>query len=123
MARGSFTVKGSRHETYTPTLTGLGERLHLAHPNIDLDTHVQDILNVLKYEQLSDVILAGHSYAGMVITGVAERAAEQLSHLVYIDAFVPKDGESAWDIAGATLSANVVVNIEQAINTAGEGWR
>ena len=86
------------HDVYTPTLTGLGERSHLAHQEIGLDIHIHDIVNVLKYEDLSGVILVGHSSSGMVITGVADRVPELLSHLVYVDAFVPEDGQSMWDI-------------------------
>jgi len=91
-------LRAAGHEVWTPTLTGLGERSHLAGPEIDLHTHVQDIVNVLEYEDLQKVILVGHSYGGMVITGVAERAAERLTHLVYLDAFVPRDGQSLLDL-------------------------
>jgi pimeloyl-ACP methyl ester carboxylesterase len=83
-----------------PSLTGLGERTHLAHPGIGLDTFIQDIVGVLQYEQLEDVILVGHSFSGMVITGVAEQAPDRIKHLVYVDAMVPRNGESV-----ATLSA------------------
>ena len=77
-----------------PTLSGLGEREHFATPDIDLSTHVTDIASVLHYEQLWNVILVGWSYGGMVITGVAERMAKRIAHLVYLDAFLPEDGES-----------------------------
>ena len=90
------------HEVHTPTLTGLGERVHLAHPCVDLDTHITDIVNVLAYEELVDVILVGASYGGMVITGVADGVSERLAHLVYVDAFVPEDGESLVDVVGRT---------------------
>ncbi len=82
----------------TPTYTGLGERAHLAHPDIDLDTYIQDILNVITYEDLSDVILLGHSFGGMVATGVADRARDRIKQLIYLDAFVPRDGKSILDI-------------------------
>src|SRR6266498_5853186 len=82
------------HEVYTPTFTGLGERVHLASSEVGLETHIQDILGVLTYEDLHDVILVGHSYSGMVSTAVAERVPERLAHLVYVDAFVPQDGQS-----------------------------
>jgi pimeloyl-ACP methyl ester carboxylesterase len=78
-------------------LSGLGERAHLLTAEVDLSLHIQDVINVLYYEDLHDVVLVGHSYGGMVITGVAEQAASRLSHLVYLDAFVPQDGESAFD--------------------------
>ena len=86
------------HEVYTPTFTGLGEREHLAHPGIDLDTHITDITNVLRYENLWDVILVAWSYGGIVISGVAERVPERLSHLVYMDAMVLRDGEACVDL-------------------------
>jgi pimeloyl-ACP methyl ester carboxylesterase len=74
----------------TLTYTGLGERAHLANPAIDLETHIQDILNVIKYEDLGDIALLGHSYGGMVATAVADRARDRVRHLIYLDAFVPR---------------------------------
>lgn len=82
------------HRVYRPTLTGLGERVHLGTPDVGLGTHVTDIVNVLLFENLRDVILVGHSYGGMVVTGVADRAPDRIRHLVLIDALVPEDGES-----------------------------
>src|ERR1700730_17241403 len=76
----------------TPSYTGLGERAHLAHPSIDLETHIQDILNVIKYEDLRNIVLVGHSYGGMVATGVADRARDRIAQVIYIDAFVPDHG-------------------------------
>jgi pimeloyl-ACP methyl ester carboxylesterase len=93
-------LRAAGHEVYTPTLTGLGERAHLTTPEIGLDTHIRDVLGVLEFEDLRDVILVGHSMAGMVITGVAERDPERLAHLVYLDADVPRDGESSLDCNG-----------------------
>src|SRR3989442_14761608 len=87
-------LRAAGHEVYTPTLTGLGERSHLLSRGIGLDTHVQDVVNVLAYEDLRNVVLAGHSYSGMVITGVADRAPDRIAHLVYVDAVVPHHGES-----------------------------
>jgi pimeloyl-ACP methyl ester carboxylesterase len=86
-----------RHELVTPTLTGLGERAHLAHRDIDLETHIRDILAVLEFEDLRDVILVGQSYGGLVATGVADRAREKIRHLVYLDGFVPESGKSTND--------------------------
>lgn len=86
------------HEVYTPTLTGLGERSHLLHAGVNLSLHVQDILNVLRWEELSDVVLCGHSYGGMVITGVAAAVPDKIASLVYLDAFVPDAGQSLWDL-------------------------
>jgi pimeloyl-ACP methyl ester carboxylesterase len=91
------------HTVYRPTLTGLGERAHLARPDIGLSTHVKDIVNVILYEDLHDVVLVGHSYGGMVITGVLDEIPDRIRHVVYLDAFVPEDGESAndyWRILG-----------------------
>lgn len=93
------------HRLITPTLTGLGERSHLAHPDIDLETHIADILGALKYEGLSHVNLIGHSYSGMVATGVADRARDRIAQLIYIDAFVPRDGESAFDVLPESVRA------------------
>src|SRR5262245_45554786 len=73
------------HEVYPVTLTGLGERAHLARPDTDLDVHIEDALNLLRFEDLRDVVLVGHSYAGQVITGVADRIPERVAHLVYVD--------------------------------------
>jgi pimeloyl-ACP methyl ester carboxylesterase len=82
------------HRVYRPTLTGLGERVHLATPEVGLRTHVKDIVNVLLFENLRDVVLVGHSYGGMVVTGVADEMPDRVRHLVFIDALVPEDGES-----------------------------
>jgi len=93
------------HALFTPTCTGLGERAHLAHRSIDLETHIADILAVLEFEDLKDVILVGHSYGGMVATGVAARARDRIKHLVYLDAFVPESGKSANDYLAERVEA------------------
>ena len=90
-------LRAAGHEVFTPTLSGLGDRAHLLSPQIGLNTHIADITALLEYEDLHNVILVGHSYGGMVITGVAEVAALRLSHLVFLDAFVPRDGQSLFD--------------------------
>ena len=87
-------LRAAGHVVYAPSLTGLGERSHLLHPDIDLDTHITDIVNLLKWEDLTDVILVGHSYGGMVITGAADRALSSIGHLVYLDAALPSNGYS-----------------------------
>ena len=100
-----------------PTYTGLGEREHLAHPAIDLETHVQDILSVVKFEDLNDIVLLGHSYGGMVATGVADRIPERITQLSYLDAFVPRDGQSLLDLnepARPTM---------EALAKSGDSWR
>ena len=91
------------HKIYTPTMTGLGERSHLMAPGIGLATHITDIVNVLKWEGLSDVVLAGHSYGGMIITGVADEMHAAIKSLVFVDAFVPRDGESVFDLTGPAV--------------------
>jgi pimeloyl-ACP methyl ester carboxylesterase len=90
---------------YTPTLTGVGERFHLLSNDIDLDFHIRDVVQVLTYEDLHDVILAGHSYGGMVITGVADLEADRIGHLVYLDAATPANGQSLADISPAQMRA------------------
>ena len=90
-------LRAAGHEVFTPTLTGVGERSHLFSPEVGLDTHIEDIVAVLEYEDLTDVTLVGHSYAGMVITGVAQRAAHRLAQLVYLDAFLPENGKALTD--------------------------
>jgi pimeloyl-ACP methyl ester carboxylesterase len=101
-------LQAAGHEVFIPTYTGLGERAHLAHPMVNLDTHIQDILGVVECEGLADVILVGHSYGGMVATGVADRAPGLVRHLVYLDAFVPADGQSLSDLVpGAPPAAPV----------------
>lgn len=85
------------HEVYAPSLTGLGERKHLAHAGIDLETHIADVVSLLEMEDLRNVVLVGHSYGGMVITGAADRTPERIARLVYLDAFVPENGKCVLD--------------------------
>jgi pimeloyl-ACP methyl ester carboxylesterase len=87
-------LRDQGHEVFTPTLTGLGERSHLLSAAINLDTHIMDVANVIDFEDLHDVVLVGHSYGGMVITGVADRMPGRIASLVYLDAIVPEDGDS-----------------------------
>lgn len=98
-------LRSAGHEVYRPSLTGLGDRAHLlgrfpVDTPIDLETHVADITGLLTFEDLTDVVLIGHSYGGMVITGVADRVPGRLARLVYLDAQVPHSGEAVFDIAG-----------------------
>jgi pimeloyl-ACP methyl ester carboxylesterase len=88
-------LRADGHTVYRPTLTGQGERVHLASPDIGLRTHIDDVVNTILFEDLHDVVLLGHSYGGMVITGVADRIPERIAHLIYLDAMVPEDGEGA----------------------------
>jgi pimeloyl-ACP methyl ester carboxylesterase len=85
---------------YRQQLTGLGDRVHLSRPDIGLSTHIEDVVNTIRYEDLHDIILLGHSYGGMVITGVADRIPDRIRRLVYVDAFVPNDGESVMSFVG-----------------------
>jgi pimeloyl-ACP methyl ester carboxylesterase len=81
-------------DVYRPQLTGQGDRVHLARPDIGLNTHIDDVVNTILYEDLHDIILVGHSYGGMVISGVADRVPDRIKRLVYLDAIVPNDGDS-----------------------------
>jgi len=107
------------HRVFTPTFTGLGERVHLANPDVDLNTHITDIVNVILFEELHDVVLVGYSYSGMVITGVAEKIPDRISHLVYLDAVVPQDGQSLADLLGPEIKTQLFAAIEQQ----GDGWK
>jgi pimeloyl-ACP methyl ester carboxylesterase len=91
-------LRAAGHDVYPVTLTGLGERSHLASTSVGLLTHVQDVVNLLHFEELNGAILVGHSYAGMVISGVADRVPERLARVVYLDAAVPEDGQSYCDL-------------------------
>jgi|SRR5690606_2280984 len=100
---------------YRPTLTGLGERVHLANANINLTTYITDIVNVIKFENLHNIILIGHSFGGMVISGVAEQVPDRISQLVYLDAMVPNDGESAKDVCGELWEELMVPFIKDSV--------
>jgi pimeloyl-ACP methyl ester carboxylesterase len=111
--------RAAGHEFFSPTYTGLGERAHLARPEVDLSTHVQDVLAVLDLEDLKDVTLIGHSYGGMVATGVADMAADRLARVVFLDAFAPKDGQSLFDLLGPKGEANMRAGAAKD----GDGWK
>jgi pimeloyl-ACP methyl ester carboxylesterase len=111
-------LRAAGHAVYTPTLTGLGERVHLASPDVGLSTHIEDIVNVLAFEDLRAVVLVGHSSGGLVITGVADRVPERLAHLVYLDAALPLDGESGLDPYPPEAQAA----LRDRVRTLGEGW-
>jgi pimeloyl-ACP methyl ester carboxylesterase len=93
------------HAVYRPTHTGQGERAHLSSPEVTLDTHITDVVNVILFEDLRDVVLMGHSYGGMVISGVADKVPERIKCLVYVDAFLPEDGESLNTMSGRERTA------------------
>ena len=111
-------LRDAGHKVHTPTLTGLGERAHLLSRAVGLDTHITDVVNVLSYRGLHDVLLVGHSYAGMVITGVADCVPERIAGLVYFDAVVPENGESSLDL----VAPEVRQEMEQRVRTKGDGW-
>jgi pimeloyl-ACP methyl ester carboxylesterase len=110
-------MQAAGHRLLTPSYTGLGEREHLANGSIDLETHIQDILNVIRYEDPRDIVLLGHSYGGMVATGVADRIGDRIAQLIYLDAFVPRDGQSLLDLNEVARTRM----LEAA--KAGDGWR
>ncbi len=111
-------LRAAGHEVFTPTYTGLGERAHLASRSITLDTHIADVLGVIECEDLSDIVLVGHSYGGMVATGVADRARERIARLVYLDAFVPESGQSLFDLVPPQVRARR----QEAAPVQGDGW-
>lgn len=93
------------HVVYAPSLTGLGDRAHLLSEAVDLDLHIRDVVALVESEDLHEVILVGHSYGGMVITGAADRVAERIGRLVYLDAANPVNGQSLVDVAGPVIEA------------------
>ena len=99
----------NRHRVFVPTLSGLGERSHLIDREIDLTTHINDVVNEILWKDLDDVVLVGHSYGGFVITGAAERVPDRIRSIVYVDAFIPKDGqafadpEDGWELSGTSV--------------------
>ncbi len=107
------------HEVFTPTLTGVGERSHLLSPQVNLETHILDVVNLIRWEELSNVVLCGHSYGGMVVTGAADRVPERIGALVYLDAFVPENGQSLYD----TLPADARNAQIEAARIQGDGWK
>jgi pimeloyl-ACP methyl ester carboxylesterase len=112
-------LRAAGHEFFSPTYTGLGQRAHLARPEVDLSTHVQDVLSVLEFEDLKDVVLLGHSYGGMVATGVADKASNRIARVVYIDAFAPKDSQSLFDLTGPKAEGNMRAGAVKD----GDGWK
>ncbi|QRN97536.1 alpha/beta fold hydrolase [Archangium violaceum] len=111
-------LREAGHEVFTPTLTGAGERHHLLTREVGLATHIQDVTNVLEYEDLREVVLVGQSYGGMVITGVADRMPERLRHLVYLDAHLPESGQAA---SGAFAAGTSEV-LHSLARAEGEEW-
>jgi pimeloyl-ACP methyl ester carboxylesterase len=100
------------HKVFTPTLTGLGERSHLLRAGINVSTHVTDIVNVLKWEGLSGVVLCGHSYGGLVVSGVAEQVGSAISSIVLLDAFLPENGDSMAELTNQTVRDSLKAAVE-----------
>jgi pimeloyl-ACP methyl ester carboxylesterase len=93
-------LRAAGHEVFTPSLTGIGERVHLVSPQVTLTTHVRDVVNLILYEDLTGIVLVGFSYGGFVVTGAIEHVADRIRHLVYLDAFVPDDGDTLFALLG-----------------------
>lgn len=124
--RGSWIWKRVRkellargHEVFTPTLTGVGERCHLLTPQVNLEIHIADVLNLIRWEELTDVVLCGHSYGGCVVTSVADRVPANIRALFYVDAFVPDNGQSLRD----TLPPEARNEQIEGARSVGEGWK
>jgi pimeloyl-ACP methyl ester carboxylesterase len=117
--RVADVIRAAGHQVFTPTYTGVGERLHLATPDVDLEIYIEDIRAVIRYERLEDFVLVGHSYGGMVITGVADREYEKISRLVYLDAFLPENGQSLFDLTPPDRQRGMLDLAE----TRGDGWK
>lgn len=115
-SRVSKILRNSGHDVFTPTLSGLGERSHLYSPAINASTHIQDVVNVIEYEDLSDIVLVGHSYGGQVVTGVADRLPGRIASLIYIDGFVGRTGYSTFDM---DLPEAVASHIDRAQSNGG----
>ncbi|MGY1642140.1 alpha/beta fold hydrolase [Geodermatophilus sp. SYSU D00703] len=111
-------LRGAGHDVVTPTLTGLGERAHLLDHGIDLLTHVEDVVSVLTYEDLDRVVLVASSSGGAVVTGVADRVSERVAEVVYLDAFVPEDGQCVFDLVAPERRSA----LEDLVATEGNGW-
>jgi pimeloyl-ACP methyl ester carboxylesterase len=115
--RSALQAQG--HDVFTPTLTGVGERSHLTSPQINLDTHIADVVNLIRWEELDDIVLCGHSYGGCVITGAADRVPERIRALVYLDAFILENGQSLHDV----LPGDVAEAQVRGARETGDGWR
>ena len=116
-------LRTAGHDVYTPTLTGLGERAHLATPDVNVETHVRDVVNVVEFEDLHDVVLVGHSYGGVVIRAVASRIPDRIAHLIYLDAFVPSDGRSVFDLFEDHESYDLLNWWREQISQDPTGWQ
>ena len=107
------------HRVLTPTLTGLGDRAHLLSRDVNLDTHIKDVINTIEAEELTEVTLCGHSYGGVVITGAADRIADRISSIVYLDAFIPENGQAQRDLIPDSRQADADTHVKEL----GDGWK
>ena len=105
-------LEAKGHRVHRVTLTGHGERIHLMSGDINLDTHIMDVINSIRYEDLDDFILVGHSYGGMVVTGVADRIPAKIKHLVYMDALLPLDGESVLSLQSPQRQEEIMQTVQ-----------
>lgn len=112
-------LRQAGHDVYPITLTGLGERVHLARPDVDLETHIADVVNMLEWNGLSDVILAGHSYAGFVVTGVADRIPDRINQVVYVDSGPPDSGQAMTDF----FPPDALAALRHVVTDYGDGCR
>jgi pimeloyl-ACP methyl ester carboxylesterase len=109
-------LRAAGHDVCSPTLTGHGDRVHLATPDIDLDTHIHDVVNLLYYEDLTDVVLVGWSYGGMIAAGVADRVPQRIAHVVYLDSDVPRNGDTSVPLSQHAFREELACN-------GGDSWR
>jgi pimeloyl-ACP methyl ester carboxylesterase len=116
----SDLLEAKGHKVFVPTLTGLGDKSHLLNPQVNLTTHISDVVNLIKWEDLKDIVLVGHSYGGYIITGVAEQFAPNIASIVFLDAFVPENGESL--AAGASKPVKDVLASVFRVNEADRDW-
>jgi pimeloyl-ACP methyl ester carboxylesterase len=111
-------MRDAGHDFFTPSYTGLGERRHLASRSVNLSLHIEDVVNVLEFEDLHQVVVVGHSFGGMVATGVADRVRDRVARIIYLDAFVPESGQSLLDLLPPDAR-----DATKAACLAGDGWR
>jgi pimeloyl-ACP methyl ester carboxylesterase len=112
-------LQAAGHDVFTPTLTGVADRSHLLTREVDLDTHIADVVNLIEWEELTDIVLCGHSYGGCVVTGVADRVPERIRSLVYLDAFVPEDGQNQFQL----LTPMLAEQLQEGTRNLGDGWK
>jgi pimeloyl-ACP methyl ester carboxylesterase len=116
-------LRAAGHEVFTPSLTGIGERVHLTSPQVCLTTHITDVVNAVRYEDLDRIVLLGFSYGGFVVTGALEHIGDRVRHLVYLDAFVPADGDSLYSVNGAPAGAGTGrAGAGRAVTGLGDSW-